>query len=131
MFEPINLYDDLGNLVEKGSSVVIQGVKCYLPPVGYVPDPWHKGKLIYTGVHHLSLEEDDFYWRRQGLPDNYQKLRRDEEAKQAGDPLYINMELEAFRESFEMMKKLEEELKGVNPELTIVKLVQALLKERR
>lgn len=41
------------------------------------------------------------------------------------------MELEEFRESFEIMKKLEEELKGVNPELTIVKLVQALLKERR
>ncbi len=50
----------------------------------------------------------------------------DEEIKTLTDAI---MELEAFRESFEMMKKLEEELKGVNPELTIVKLVQAALKE--
>lgn len=39
------------------------------------------------------------------------------------------MELQKFSETFEAMKKLEEELKGVNPELTIVKLVQAALKE--
>lgn len=40
------------------------------------------------------------------------------------------MKLEVFCESLEMMQKLGEELKGINPELTIVKLVQAALKER-
>lgn len=40
------------------------------------------------------------------------------------------MELAAFRETFEVMQKLGEELNGVNPELTIVKLVRAALKEQ-
>ena len=27
----------------------IQGVKCYIPPVGYVID-WHTGNLKYVGI---------------------------------------------------------------------------------
>ena len=40
------------------------------------------------------------------------------------------MELAAFRETFEAMKKLEEELKGVNPDLTLIKLITTALEER-
>lgn len=40
------------------------------------------------------------------------------------------IELKKFRESFEAMQKLEEELKGVNPELTLIKLIRAALEER-
>ncbi len=50
----------------------------------------------------------------------------DDEIKTLTDAI---MELEAFRESFEVMQKLGEELNGINPELTIVKLVRAALKE--
>lgn len=39
-------------------------------------------------------------------------------------------ELAEFREAFEVMQKLEQELKGINPELTLLKLVTAALKER-
>ncbi|WP_060826146.1 hypothetical protein [Sulfurospirillum cavolei] len=38
-------------------------------------------------------------------------------------------ELAEFREAFEVMKKLEQELKGINPELMLLKLVTAALKE--
>lgn len=51
----------------------------------------------------------------------------DEEIEALTDAI---MELAAFRESFEMMKRLEEELKGVNPELTLVRLIQTVLKEQ-
>jgi hypothetical protein len=51
----------------------------------------------------------------------------DDEIKTLTDAI---MELAAFRETFEVMQKLGEELNGVNPELTIVKLVRAALKER-
>lgn len=50
----------------------------------------------------------------------------DDEIKELTDAI---MELAAFRESFEAMQKLEEELKGVNPELTLIKLITATLKE--
>lgn len=51
----------------------------------------------------------------------------DEEIKTLTDAV---MELAEFREAFEVMKKLEQELKGLNPELTLLKLVTAALKER-
>ena len=50
----------------------------------------------------------------------------DDEIKELTDAI---MELAAFRESFEAMQKLEEELKGVNPELTLARLIQTVLKE--
>lgn len=62
---------------------------------------------------------------RKVLLPNYSFI--DEEIEALTDAI---MELAAFRESFEMMKRLEEELKGVNPELTLVRLIQTVLKEQ-
>lgn len=99
MVKPINLIDsETGLVIEKGESVTIQDVKIYIPPIGYIPDAFNPGKLIYVGVQHLSPEEDDFYWVRQGLPDDYLAKKEEERKKQLRNHMYIDMELESYRQ---------------------------------
>jgi hypothetical protein len=99
MIKPINLIDETtGGILEKGESMTIQGVKVYIPPVGYIPDAFNPGKLIYIGVQDMSNEEDDYYWLRQGLPDDYLAKRNEERKRQSRNPLYIDNDLEVYRQ---------------------------------
>lgn len=77
---------------------VVQGVQCPIPPVGYVANPL-TGDLVYIGVDKKNPEVDDHYWKRNGLPDYYEVKHAEEKSRQSENKLYVDPELEAFRQS--------------------------------
>jgi hypothetical protein len=85
-------------LPDDWSYEIIQGVQCAIPPVGYVLMPG-TSDLIYIGIDKKNKEEDDFYWIRNGLPDNYEEKRAEEIIKKGEEENYADPELEAFRQA--------------------------------
>lgn len=55
--------------VKGGKKVDIQGVECWIPPVGYVVDS--KGKLREVGIVSRSEDKLEQFWEREQLPDDW------------------------------------------------------------
>ena len=76
------------NKIEGGSVVDIQGLKCHLPPSGYVYNIVTK-KLEYIGVYRRAKEDKDCYWEKIPFPswyndvikkwDNYDKIKKEDD----------------------------------------------------
>lgn len=89
--------------IEGGSVVDIQGLKCNLPPEGYVFNIITK-QVEFRGVYKRSEIESDQYWKRIALPDWYQDTMKkwDEFDKKKKDD-----EVEFYDERLEEYKKQE------------------------
>lgn len=82
---------------EGWTSEVVDGLQVAIPPVGYVKDPSSKG-LVYVGVDKKSPNDNEYYWVRNGLPKDYDKLLDEERIKRIEDPDYSDPVVEAFRQ---------------------------------
>jgi hypothetical protein len=89
--------------IEGGSIIDIQGLKCNLPPEGYVFNIITK-KVEFRGVYKRSEIEFEQYWKRIALPDWYQDTMKkwDEFDKKKKDD-----EIEFYDERLEEYKKQE------------------------
>ena len=89
--------------IEGGSVVDIQGLKCNLPPEGYVFNIITK-QVEFRGVYKRSEIESEQYWKRISLPDWYQDTMKkwDEFDKKKKDD-----EVEFYDERLEEYKKQE------------------------
>lgn len=70
---------------------------CWIPPQGFGVNVI-TGKLEKTDVIKRNPKADKQYWERTPLPEGWDKKRKAEIKKQAGDPDYYDLELERFRE---------------------------------
>ena len=64
--------------IAQGSCLDIQGLKCHLPPVGYVYNVVTK-ELEYIGVHYRSSDIDAQVWERFPLPSWYKEVTKKED----------------------------------------------------
>ena len=89
--------------IEGGSIIDIQGLKCNLPPEGYVFNIITK-QVEFRGVYKKSEIESEQYWKRISLPDWYQETMKkwDEFDKKKKDD-----EVEFYDERLEEYKKQE------------------------
>jgi hypothetical protein len=89
--------------IEGGSIIDIQGLKCNLPPEGYVFNIITK-QIEFRGVYKRSEIESEQYWKRISLPDWYQDTMKkwDEFDKKKKDD-----EVEFYDERLEEYKKQE------------------------
>ena len=89
--------------IEGGSIIDIQGLKCNLPPEGYVFNIITK-QVEFRGVYKRSEIESEQYWKRISLPDWYQDTMKkwDEFDKKKKDD-----EVEFYDERLEDYKKQE------------------------
>lgn len=89
--------------IEGGSVIDVQGLKCNLPPEGYVFNIITK-KVEFRGVYKRSEVESEQYWKRILLPDWYQDTMKkwDEFDKKKKDD-----EIEFYDERLEDYKKQE------------------------
>lgn len=86
--------------IEGGSVIDIQGLKCNLPPEGYVYNILTK-KVEFRGVYQRSDIKEEQYWKRIPLPtwyadtmkkwDDYEKKRKDDE------PDFYDEKLEEYK----------------------------------
>ena len=81
---------------KNGTKEKIQGLDCYIPPIGYVYNRITK-RLEQRGVLSRSGKKRDQYWERRGLPVGYEKKRKEEERIQQFNPAHIDVNLEEFR----------------------------------
>lgn len=75
----------------------VQGLKCWLPPVGYVYDRVNK-EFVYTGIESRSEDPIEQYWERKGLLEGYDKQKAMELERREINPDFIDTELLAFEE---------------------------------
>lgn len=75
---------------------VYEGMEVWIPPVGVVWD-FIEGKWVQTEVHSRSDIKEEQFWERP-IDINYKSLRKRELDKQRKNPMYVDPELEAFRE---------------------------------
>ncbi len=78
--------------VDGGSVVEVQGLKCQLPPVGYVRNVI-TGQLEQTGVYKRSSKPTEQYWERFELPSWFKQRRAKELKLQEADPDYYDKDL--------------------------------------
>lgn len=83
--------------VEGGTLEVVNGIECWVPPVGYGVDRI-TGELVEVGVFYASTKKKEQKFQRYELPLDYEKKRAKELSKQKDDPEYFDPELEAIRE---------------------------------
>lgn len=83
--------------IKEGSSEIIQGVTCWIPKPGYVLNKF-SGKIEYRGISRRSTKPKDQYWERQPFPDDYDKKRKEEDARRKVNSNYIDWELQQFRD---------------------------------
>jgi len=86
--------------IEGGEIIDIQGLKCNLPPIGYVYNIVTK-KLDFIGVHRRSNDDIHCYWEKIPYPswykdtikkwDNYDKIKKDD------DDDFYDEKLEKFK----------------------------------
>jgi hypothetical protein len=81
--------------VEGGSTLEVQGLKCQLPPVGWVKNVL-TGELEHTGVWERSKNPKGQHWERTELPPWFKERRKKELAKQKTDPEYYDPDLAAI-----------------------------------
>ena len=88
------------NPIEGGSVVNIQGLKCNLPPVGYVFNRITQ-KLDYIGVYRRSEKDEDCYWEVPPTPSWYKDVMRKWDAydkiKKEDDDEFYDERLEKFK----------------------------------
>ena len=82
--------------IDKGSVENIQGLNCYIPPVGFVYNVLN-GELEKRIVYSRSPKKNEQYWESIKLPKDYTKLREKEFSEQQEDNEHFNPELEQFR----------------------------------
>lgn len=77
----------------------IQNVNCRKPPIGYL---WDGEKFIHDGVHSLTGSNvyKEQYWQPFLLPDNWKKLRIQEEVRRESNPEYYDYELQNIRDKW-------------------------------
>ena len=80
-----------------GKKETIQGVDCYIPPIGKVRD-WQTGALKEVGVVSRSPKKKKQYWERMPLPKNFESRSKEEARKQRFNESHIDYELEEFRQ---------------------------------
>lgn len=90
--------------VEGGTLEVIQGIECWIPPVGYGVDRI-TGELVNIGVHTRSPKKSEQKWERIDLPRDYEKKRAKELQRQKEDIEYFDPELETIREKHWMYRR--------------------------
>mgnify|MGYP006275205839 CR=1 FL=1 len=82
--------------IKDGTIEDVQGLKCSLPPSGWVFNVLTK-QLEERGIYARSGKKADQYWEPTKLPKDYEKLRTKEMAMQQSDPEYVDQNLERFR----------------------------------
>jgi hypothetical protein len=82
--------------IDKGTIEEVQGLKCNIPPPGYVYNILN-GQVERRLIHAKSTKKSDQYWEAIKLPENYTKLRNKEIQDQNEDKEYFDPTLEQFR----------------------------------
>ena len=89
------------NSIDGGTVIDVQGLKCNIPPVGYV---WNRvsNQLDYIGVYRRSDNDKDCFWEVPSKPiwyaevmkkwDNYDKIKKDD------DDDFYDERLEKFKQ---------------------------------
>lgn len=86
--------------IPQGSSIEIQGLKCHLPPEGYV---WNviTNQVEYRGVYSRSDNPKEQYWERFKLPDWYKEVTKKEDdylkKKKEDEPAFYDERYEKFK----------------------------------
>lgn len=85
--------------IERGKSLDIQGLNCWIPPEGYVIDI-KTGELSYRGIWSRSDVVEEQYWERTPLPEWYKKKSKEQdeyERKRKDDaPPYYDEQLNEY-----------------------------------
>lgn len=86
--------------IEGGTSIIIQGLECWIPPVGYVINITTK-QLEHRGVWQRSNIKEEQYWERTPLPSWYKAKMKEEDAyekrKKDDDPSFYDQQLEDYK----------------------------------
>ena len=83
--------------IDGGTKIVIQGLNCWVPPVGVVYNRL-TGKYEKRPIYSRSQDKAEQYWQRTALPDDFNKKRAEEKRKQQVDPDFYDQDLERFRQ---------------------------------
>jgi len=88
------------NPIENGSCINIQGLDCWIPPVGYVFNV-ESQKYEYRGVYSRSDNPKDQKWERKPLPLWYKEVLKQWKAydkrKKEDEPEFYNEQLEEYK----------------------------------
>jgi len=76
--------------------VTVEGLQCYVPPVGYIYDPISK-KLVFIGVEGEDRPKKEQYWRRPRLPKEYAARVKEMERMRRHNPEYVDPVVAALR----------------------------------
>jgi len=86
--------------IQQGSCLDIQGLKCHIPPEGYVYNNLTK-QLEYIGVYSRSDNPKEQYWERFQLPSWYKEVTKKEDdylkRKKEDDPPFYDERYEEFK----------------------------------
>ena len=86
--------------IPQGRTIEIQGLKCHLPPEGYVYNNITK-QLEYRGVYSRSSNSLEQYWERFSLPVWYKEVTKKEDEylkkKKEDDPPFYDERYEEFK----------------------------------
>ena len=76
--------------IDGGTEIDIQGLKCQLPPEGYVYNILTK-KVEFRGIYKISEKKEEQYWKRIPMPswykdvikawDDYDKKKKDDDSE--------------------------------------------------
>lgn len=87
--------------IENGTILDIQGLKCNIPPAGYVFNLATR-QLEYRGIHKRSDNVKDQYWERTPLPGWYKDVMKQEDAyekkRKEDDPPFYDPQLEKYKQ---------------------------------
>lgn len=90
------------NEIEGGKLINIQGLDCWIPPVGYVFNVATKA-LEYIGVDSRSEKKEEQFWERTPLPEWYKDAIKRWDAydkkKKDGDPDFYDEKLDAYQKT--------------------------------
>lgn len=81
--------------IENGTSIDIQGLKCWIPEPGYIINSI-SGEIEYRGIFRRSNKMDECYWETTKYPENYKKLVVAEENEKKKNPDYFDKTLVSF-----------------------------------
>lgn len=86
--------------IEGGTVVNVQGLDCWVPPVGYVFNLISK-KIEYRGVYSRSNVQEDQYWERFGPPVWYgevlKRWNKYDKDRKEGDPEFYDARLDEYK----------------------------------
>lgn len=88
------------NEIQSGSCIYIQGLKCWIPEVGYVLNVATK-KYEHRGVYKRSEDIAEQYWERIPLPEWYKEIQKKwkeyDKKRKEGDPEFYDEKLESYK----------------------------------